>query len=178
MPPHPGRRESAFLYPKGADVDFHRKGIRATKPLASQSASLPYRTEEKEVWDCAKCSSHRKDLGLRYSGSSSHHNDSLSLGAGAGRGYFGNLVIHSIKFYNFLHKNKGYKGQSISFKISFCIKQRGMGESFMIKQRGFVCFNLQINYSRENIDFQCLCSLVHKSVTSILIYQFISCIRR
>jgi len=84
--------------PKGADVDFHRKDIRATKPLASQSASLLYRTEEKEVWDCAKCSSHRKDLGLRYSGSSSHHNDSLSLGAGAGRRYFGNLVIHSIKF--------------------------------------------------------------------------------
>src|SRR5690625_4181383 len=75
-------------------------------------------------------------------------------------------------------KNKGYKGHRISFKISLCIKQRGMRESFMIKQRGFVCFNLQINYSRENIDFQCLCSLVHKSVTSILIYQFISCIRR
>src|SRR5690625_2590171 len=106
MPPHPGRRESAFLYPKGADVDSHRKGIRATKPLASQSASLLYRTEEKEVWDCAKCSSHRKDLGLRYSGSSSHHNDSLSLGAGAGRGYFGNLVIYSIKFYNFLDNKK------------------------------------------------------------------------
>jgi len=42
-----------------------------------QRRKRPFSDVRTAPWDCAalKCSSHRKDLGLRYSGSSSHHND-------------------------------------------------------------------------------------------------------
>src|SRR5690625_3644976 len=55
----------------------------------------------------------------------------------------------------------------MSQPLFLCIKQRGMGESFMFKQRGFVCDSSHSYYIIRFIYFlQYICVCFHKNVTS------------
>jgi len=47
---------------------------------------------------------------------------------------------------------------------------KGMGESFMIKQKGFVCFNLQLYINRYFFNAQDICSSFHKLFNNIYVY--------